>query len=218
MVYNLLDDGFDVENNTLEKDVGLSNDVENEVSSVYEKSYTNDKVGANEEGLYDAYELNLPNDFTSSGEVDLGENLNDNIGGFLEEDDDDRDDDEELDEKDPDYDWEHIFFLKELKKALDATDVRLAKEREERRKNGGLLNSQLVNFDDYEYEDFSEYDHLSDEEIQKMCGDMSDLDGDAINEFWKTHKIGAPHILINPETGEEIGAIYDTPTEEEEEE
>ena len=51
-----------------------------------------------------------------------------------------------------------------------------------------------------------------------MCDDESDYDWDAINEFWKTHKIGAPHILINPETGEEIGTIYDTPIEEEVEE
>lgn len=132
--------------------------------------------------------------------------------------DDDLEEDEELDENDSDYDWEHINFLKELKAKLDETDERLDREMAERRKNGGLLNSQLVNYDDYEYEDFSEDSHLSDEEIQRLCDDESDYDWDAIDEYWKTHKRGAPHILIDPVTRKEIGTIYDTSVEEEEEE
>ena len=211
MVYNLLDEGTEV-NHDVSYDEKLSENLgdvkENNSSNIYDESYNNYDIMAENENSLEAENLDvLKNDEIGEGfEGDLGENLDDY----------DWDDDEELDENDPDYDWEYINFLKELKKALDAVDERDARELEERHKNGGLLNSQLVNYDDYEYEDFSEYDHLSNEEIDKMCGDMSDLDWDAIEEFWKTHKRGAPHILIDPETGKEIGTIYDTPSEEEE--
>ena len=223
MGYNLLDEGTEV-NGDVSVDEELSKNSgkieENNSLNVYDESYNNyDIIANNENDLGDKKSDDLQSDIDVNMRKndEIGEGFDGVLGGDLDDDGDDLDD-EELDENDPDYDWEHINFLKELKKSLDAIDERDAKELEERHKNGGLLDSQLVNYDDYEYEDFSEYDHLSNEEIDKMCGDMSDLDWDAIEEFWKTHKRGAPHILIDPVTREEIGTIYDTPSEEEEEE
>ena len=223
MGYNLLDERTEV-NGDVSVDEELSknsgNIEENNPLNVYDESYNNyDIIANNENDLGDKKSADLQSDIDVNMQKndEIGEGFDGDLGGDFD-DDGDWDDEEELDENDPDYDWEHINFLKELKKSLDAIDERDAKELEERHKNGGLLDSQLVNYDDYEYEDFSEYDHLSNEEIDKMCGDMSDLDWDAIEEFWKTHKRGAPHILIDPVTREEIGTIYDTPSEEEEEE
>ena len=154
MGYNLLDERTEV-NGDVSVDEELSKNSgkieENNPLNVYDESYNNyDIIANNENDFGDKKSDDLQSD------IDVNMQKNDEIGegfdGVLTDDfddDGDWDDEEELDENDPDYDWEHINFLKELKKALDAIDERDAKELEERHKNGGLLDSQMVNYDDH---------------------------------------------------------------------